>query len=209
MSSVTMASALAADAPLPALHTDRLVLRPFEAGDAAQVEALAGAREVADTTLTIPHPYPKGGATMWIATHGAAWTARTQATYAIVDRGTDALRGAAGIALSMPNSRGELGYWIGVPYWNRGYCTEAVGALMAFGFQSLGLHRLEARHFIRNPASGRVMQKLGMTLEGIHREAYLRWDRFEDVAMYGILRDEWNALNEQNEQGGRSPTTAA
>jgi [ribosomal protein S5]-alanine N-acetyltransferase len=205
MTSVTMASALTADAPIPVLRTERLVLRPFELRDAPDVERLAGAREVADTTLTIPHPYPTGGGAMWIATHGPAWTARTIATYAVADRATDALLGAAGIMLSMPHSRGELGYWIGMPYWNRGYCTEAVRALMAFGFQSLGLHRLEARHFTRNPASGRVMQKLGMTLEGIHRDAFQRWDRFEDVAMYGILRDEWIAIN----NGSGRPSTAS
>jgi RimJ/RimL family protein N-acetyltransferase len=196
---------LAPDAPPPVLRTERLTLRPFEVRDAPDVERLAGDREVADTTLTIPHPYPKGGAAMWIATHRPAWTARTLATYAVVDRDTDALRGAAGIMLSMPHSRGELGYWIGVPYWNRGYCTEAVRALMAFGFESLGLHRLEARHFTRNPASGRVMQKLGMTLEGIQRGAFQRWERFEDVAMYGILRDEWNAAS----GGGRSSPAKA
>jgi RimJ/RimL family protein N-acetyltransferase len=140
---------------------------------------------------------------MWIATHASAWTARTIATYAVADRTTDALLGAVGIMLSMPHSRGELGYWIGIPYWNRGYCTEAVRALMAFAFRSLGLHRLEARHFTRNPASGRVMQKLGMTLEGTHRDAFLRWDRFEDVAMYGILRDEWSSMNDES---GRSST---
>jgi RimJ/RimL family protein N-acetyltransferase len=186
-----MSSPLASNAPQPTLYTERLALRPFDVRDAPDVERLAGAREVADGTLTIPHPYPKGGGEMWIATHPPAWEARTLATFAVVDRATDELRGAAGIMLSMPHARGELGYWIGVPFWNRGYCTEAVRALMRFGFEALDLHRLEARHFTRNPASGRVMQKLGMTLEGVHRDAFLRWDRFEDVAVYGILRDEW------------------
>jgi RimJ/RimL family protein N-acetyltransferase len=130
---------------------------------------------------------------MWIATHLQAWKDRNTVTYAIVDQATDELRGAIGIMLALPHHRGELGYWVGVPFWNRGYCTEAAQALMSFGFDVLGLHRLEARHFTRNPASGRVMQKLGMTLEGIHREAFYRWDKFEDVAMYALLRDEWAA----------------
>ena len=63
----------------------------------------------------------------------------------------------------MDDRRAELGYWIGVPWWNRGYATEAGRALLDFGFGTLGLHRIMAHHMMRNPASGRVMQKLGMT----------------------------------------------
>ena len=89
------------------------------------------------------------------------------------------------------HARAELGYWVGVPYWNRGVATEAARALVAFGFGALGLHRVQARHLTRNPASGRVMQKLGMRLEGVHREAVRKWDRFEDLAMYAVLAREW------------------
>jgi RimJ/RimL family protein N-acetyltransferase len=191
--------ALAPGAPQPVLRAERLVLRPFEVRDAPDVQRLAGAREVADTTLNIPHPYPDGGAELWIKTHPPAWAARAGVTYAITDAGSDALHGAIGLALSPPNKRGELGYWIGTPFWNRGYCTEAARALLSFGFESLGLHRIEARHLTRNPASGRVMQKIGMTLEGVQRDAFYRRDQFETVAMYGILRDEWLATRRADE----------
>jgi RimJ/RimL family protein N-acetyltransferase len=169
------------------------VLRPFEARDTADIQRLAGAFEVADTTLTIPHPYPDGAAQMWIATHEPAWAERTLATFAIADRETDQLRGAIGLMLAMPHLRAEMGYWVGVPFWNRGYCTEAVRTILEFGFDALGLHRIEARHLTRNPSSGRVMQKAGMTKEGVNRGAFLKRDAFEDVAMYAILRDEWLA----------------
>jgi RimJ/RimL family protein N-acetyltransferase len=78
-----------------------------------------------------------------------------------------------------------------VPYWNRGYCTEASRAVIELGFTQLGLHRIQARHLTRNPASGRVMQKLGMQPEGVNRDAILKNDRFEDLATYAILADEW------------------
>jgi [ribosomal protein S5]-alanine N-acetyltransferase len=84
-----------------------------------------------------------------------------------------------------------MGYWIGVPYWGRGYCTEAAGALLAHAFGPLGLHRVHATHLTRNPASGRVMQKLGMRHEGRMREHFLKWGVFEDVERYGILDREW------------------
>jgi ribosomal-protein-alanine N-acetyltransferase len=179
---------------LPRLQTERLVLRPFDASDGAAVERLAGAREVADTTLTIPHPYPSGGGAYWIATHAAAWSSRDSLVLAICQHEAPCeLLGAISLQLSLPHSRGELGYWIGLPNWGKGFATEAARALTAYAFTEVGLHRVEARHFTRNPASGRVLQKLGMRLEGIHREAYLRWGRFEDVATYAILAPEWKA----------------
>jgi ribosomal-protein-alanine N-acetyltransferase len=175
----------------PTLHTDRLVLRPFRLTDAAAVQELAGAREIADTTVSIPHPYPDGAAEAWIGTHADAWEVGTHASFAITGKDGDSLMGAIGLVVSRANACAELGYWIAKPHWQHGYCTEAAQAMVAFGFEALGLHRVEARHFVRNPASGRVMQKLGMTPEGIQREAVRKWDRFEDLAVYAILASEW------------------
>lgn len=167
------------------------MLRPFGFDDALAVQVLAGAREVADTTLHIPHPYPTGAAEQWIATHPATWETGTGVTYAITDAGTGVLMGAVGLTINPPHARGELGYWLGVPYWNRGYCTEAARAVVELGFAQLGLHRIQARYLTRNPASGRVMQKLGMRSEGVNRGAIRKHDRFEDLAVYAILADEW------------------
>jgi ribosomal-protein-alanine N-acetyltransferase len=175
---------------LPVLRTARLELRPFVPGDAPRVMELAGAREIADTTLTIPHPYPEGAAEGWIATHQQAWEAGSGLTLAMVDRSADAVVGAIGLTIKTEHASSELGYWVGVPYWNSGFCTEAARAVLDFAFDVLGLHRVQARHLMRNPASGRVMQKLGMRLEGVHRESVRKWDRFEDLAVYGILANE-------------------
>jgi len=175
----------------PILRTTRLTLRPFEVDDALGVQLLAGAREVADTTLHIPHPYPSGAAEQWIATHAGEWANGTGATYAITDGTTGELIGAIGLTIAPPHARGELGYWIGLPFWNRGYCTEAALTMLELGFGLLGLHRIQARHLTRNPASGRVMQKIGMQPEGINRHWMRKNERFEDLAMYAILADEW------------------
>jgi C_GCAxxG_C_C family probable redox protein len=69
--------------------------------------------------------------------------------------------------------------------------AEAATAILTYGFEVLQLHRIYARYFTRNHASGRIMQKLGMTFEGIQREHFYKGDRFEDVAHYGILRQQW------------------
>lgn len=180
----------------PTLCTRRLLLRPLGAGDAEAVRVLAGAREIADTTLTIPHPYPDGAADEWITGQRPAWLAGAAATYAITDAADGALVGCIGLAIAPEHRSAELGYWVGVPWWNRGYCTEAGRAILDLAFGELELHRVEARHFTRNEASGRVMQKLGMRFEGIQREALRRWDRFEDVAVYAILEHEWPGSDE-------------
>ncbi len=177
----------------PILHTERLILRPFHREDGLRVEELAGKKEVADTTLTIPHPYPAGGGETWIATHHEEWESGAGVTYAIVEKETNALVGCIGLSINAKHRHGELGYWVGPEYWNRGYCTEAARALLAMGFNNLQLYRIESRHFARNPSSGRVMEKLGMKREGFQRGAMLKQDTFEDLVLYGILEPDWRS----------------
>jgi RimJ/RimL family protein N-acetyltransferase len=172
---------------LPTLTTARLVLRPFAPADAAEVQRLAGAREIAATTLTVPHPYPDSAAEAWIGTHVPAWAERRSLTLAVTLGGEGTLIGAVGLALVMEDRRAELGYWIGLPWWNRGYATEASRAVVDFGLSALGLHRVMARHMARNPSSGRVMEKIGMTKEGVLRHHALKWGEFEDLVVYAVL----------------------
>ncbi len=178
-------------AKLPILETARLILRPFEASDAKTVQRLAGDRAVAEYTANIPHPYEDGMADEWISGHQPAFEAGKSATFAIVLREPRELIGAVGLGIERRFDRAELGYWIGRPYWNKGFCTEAAKAVLRFAFLDLQLHRVHASHFAGNPASGRVMQKLGMTHEGVSREHVKRWGRYDDLARYGILSSEW------------------
>jgi RimJ/RimL family protein N-acetyltransferase len=107
------------------------------------------------------------------------------------------------LAISREHSRAELGYWIGVPYWRRGFATEAGRSIVRFGFEELGLHRVQARHLERNPASGSVLRKLGMQLEGIHRHAVRKWGVFEDVALYSVLITDWRQETTAARPGAR------
>ncbi|HET9948093.1 MAG TPA: GNAT family N-acetyltransferase, partial [Longimicrobiales bacterium] len=134
-----------------------------------------------------PHPYEEGMAEAWIATHEPEWLAHGHMTLAVTTPDVG-LVGAIGMRVSAKHRRGELGYWIGVPYWGRGYATEAAAALVRFGFDALGLNRIQARHMTRNPASGRVLEKIGMRPEGVQREWMLAHGRFEDTAVWAILR---------------------
>jgi ribosomal-protein-alanine N-acetyltransferase len=176
----------------PTLRTERLVLRSFTLDDAPRVQELAGAREVAATTLNMPYPYEDGMAEAWIGTHAAAWETRDRLTLAIAHESAGLLGGIA-LNLALRHRRAELGYWIGMPYWNHGYATEAAAAVLAFGFGELGLNRIRGRCFATNPASGKVLRKLGMLHEGTMREDVVRWDRFHDLECYAILAREWRA----------------
>lgn len=176
---------------LPTITTQRLLLRPFAHEDAPVVQRLAGDRRIADTTLAIPHPYPEGAAEAWIATHEAAWELGRGMVLAVVLRHTGELAGAIGLTIQPEHRSAELGYWIGVEYWNHGYCTEAARAVIAFAFTQLDLNRVHAHHFARNPASGRVLVKSGLKPEGSRAAAVMKWGRPEDICLYGVSRAEW------------------
>jgi len=175
----------------PTIRSARLVLRPYVDTDADDVQRLAGDPRVADTTLTIPHPYPDGVAEMWIATHEAAWLSGRGAVFAVTQVDDGRLLGTVGLTIRPEQRSAELGYWIGLPFWGRGYCTEAARAIVDFGFTVLSIDRIHAHHFERNPASGRVMQKVGMVEEFFRRAAIEKRGVREDIRGYVIARALW------------------
>jgi ribosomal-protein-alanine N-acetyltransferase len=183
------------DSAIPTLTTDRLTLRPFELTDAPLIQQFVGAREVAATTLNIPHPYEDDMAEAWMQGHLKDWLDQKNLVLAISNE-TDGLVGAISLKLEMIHRRAELGYWIGVPFWNLGYATEAAAAIMQFGFVELSLNRIEAQYFENNVASGRVMQKLGMTHEGVLRKHVIKDGVALDSIRYGILRSEYESNRE-------------
>jgi [ribosomal protein S5]-alanine N-acetyltransferase len=92
------------------------------------------------------------------------------------------LLGTVSLSITPEDEAAELGFWLGTPFWNKGYCTEAAAEVVRYGFEELRLRRVYGRHLGSNPASGRVMQKLGMRREGLLREHVEKWGRFEVVA---------------------------
>lgn len=177
----------------PILSTERLTLRPFTLDDAPRVQELAGNRDLASTTLNLPHPYEDGMAEQWIGGHQAQFESEQAVNYAIVLSSQNLLVGAISLMqINQRHQRAEIGYWVGKSYWNQGYCTEAAHAVLHYAFDVLGLKRVYAYHFPRNPASGRVMQKIGMRHEGCLRQHVERWGQWEYLEVYGILRDEYS-----------------
>ena len=173
--------------PFPELKTDRLLLRKFQLSDAPNLQRLAGAKEVAAGTF-LPHPYENGMAEQWIADQEQAREGDSAVSFAITLADNATFIGSISLDIVQSHRHARLGYWLGVPYWNQGYGTEAVNAVLRYGFMQLNLHRIYSPHFQGNAASGRVLQKVGMTYEGRMREQYVRFDRFVDLELYGMLQ---------------------
>ena len=165
-----------------------IALRQFRAADAPRVQLLAGEREVAETTAVIPYPYPHGAASAWIASQEHARAAGTEYTYAITEAGCELLVGAIGLRPGASEHE-SFGYWVGRPYWNRGYATAAAQAIIVLAFEFLDLDELTASHLARNPASGRVMEKCGMGM--LRFETRDHRGASEDFCVRGIARDAW------------------
>jgi ribosomal-protein-alanine N-acetyltransferase len=171
----------------PTLETARLRLRPYSQADIAELLPLIGTREVAVTTLRIAHPYTEQDARSFLALTGEP----DKIWVAITLRSNSRQIGGIGLRVDDQHQHAELGYWLGVSYWGQGYATEAANEMLRYGFESLNLHRIFASHFGHNPASGRILTKLGMRHEGIQRQHIRKWDKFVDSELYGILRHEW------------------
>lgn len=183
-----LASATPATGPQPRLTTPRLVLRPFALADAPTVQDLLSDAEIAAGTLRIPHPYPAGAAAEWIAGLAPKWAEGRFAAWALADAESDEVRGAISLRLATTHRRAEVGYWVARAAWGQGYATEAVRAMIAYGFDVLKLHRIEGHCYTENPASARVMQRAGMRHEGRVRGAVFRDGVPRDLELYGIIQ---------------------
>ncbi|MEQ1753409.1 MAG: GNAT family N-acetyltransferase [Micropepsaceae bacterium] len=138
--------------------TERLVLRAIEAIDRVRLVELANNWRVAKNLSTMPFPYTQAAADDWIGKQDQLWSSGKALPLAITMGGS--LIGGIGISVR-DHEEWELGYWLGEPYWNRGYASEAASAVRDHAFETLKLDRIVAGHFADNHASGRILGKLG------------------------------------------------
>jgi len=150
----------------PTLETERLVLRPLTPEDGATVARLAGSREIADTTISIPHPYSEKQARAWIAARTSQSSTGKEMVFGVAIRQDAQLIGAVGLReMDTEHAQAEMGFWIGVPSWGRGYATEAGLASITFGFADAGLEEIVSFTSAANVRSRAVMERIGMTHE--------------------------------------------
>lgn len=178
----------------PAINTGRLILRPWTMADAEDLHRLAGHREIADTMISVPHPFSLDHACNWISSHALSFEQGEAVHFAIELNASRSLAGAVELrAISREHCHGELSLWIAPDFWGQGFATGSAIAVIRHGFEQLGLNRIQAFHMVRNPGSGRVLEKIGMRREGVLRQLVRKWGQFEDVVLMAILREDWIA----------------
>ena len=145
------------------LETERLLLRPPRAADIGHFLPLLKDYDVAKNLSKVPHPYTEDNASAFIVYAANAWASGKDFIFAVLRKTPRAYIGTCGVH---PEPDWEFGYWFGKPYWGQGYASEATGRLVAFAFEELVADRLTAGWFHDNPASGRVLEKLGCATDG-------------------------------------------
>ena len=111
--------------------------------------------------------------------------------FAITNSADNAFMGDIGLRVNERFNRAELGFWLGEPFWNQGYMSEAIPAVIKFGFRELKLHKIVARHLPNNPASGRVMIKNGMIKEGELKDHVRRKGKYLSLIQYRLTKPEY------------------
>ncbi|MCA1040087.1 GNAT family N-acetyltransferase [Bacillus infantis] len=167
--------------------TDRLLLRLFQVSDAETVAKLCDNYNLYKSTLYLPYPYSLNDALSWMEHHRENFNEDKSYELAVTGKETGELFGAIALSNNQRFRHGELAYWIGEEYWGKGYATEAAQAMVRFAFEEKNYHRVFARYFESNPASGRVMEKLGMKEEGVLADHVRKEGRYESLVCYGLI----------------------
>lgn len=171
----------------PMIETERLILSQLEEKDIPFITEYLQHRIYSDLTSNIPYPYTENDAVFWLKISKEAFENNTGYTFGIRNK-EGRIIGAIGLH-DRDDDKAELGYWIGMSYWNKGFVTEAAKAIIDFGFNELGFNKIFATHLLHNPASGRIMEKIGMKQEAVLKEEVKKDGEYFDLIMYSIFKD--------------------
>lgn len=183
-------------ASFPVLSTERLVLNQVLYSDINAIKDLAGHPKIAETTLNIPSSYTIQDATNWINGIYEGYKKNTQITFAIRTKHYLTLMGAISLKINQKFNNAEIGYWVGVPYWNKGYATEVLARIIRFCFEDLLLHKIFATYLAHNEPSGKVMRKNGMVREGVLKDHIKKGEKYFDLIQYRLTKSEFQTISE-------------
>lgn len=174
------------------LETARLKLVPYEFAFADDIYEVVKQKEIADTMIMIPHPYPREVVEQWITYLQQSFKRGTAYEFAVFLKADGRYIGNCGLVeVSKAHRNAEVGYFFDVNEWGKGYATEACQSILAYGFEEHHLNRIYSRCMVRNGASRRVMEKSGMVFEGRHRQEFLKDDTYEDMDYLAILAEDY------------------
>lgn len=175
----------------PKIETDRLILRHMKLSDAKDMYDYAQRSEVTRYLLWAPHEsleYTRS----YLKQVERCYRQGTFHDFGVILKENNRLIGTCGFArIDEPNATAEAGYVLNPDYWGNGIATEALSAVIALGFEKKGFNRIESRYMVDNQASRRVMEKSGMTFEGVLRQSIFVRDGYEDIGVCSILRSDY------------------
>ena len=180
---------------------DKISLEPVTLRHAEDIQRLASDPLIVETTA-LPSPYPANGARTWIEELLEPRRKNGQEFAYAVKREDGMFLGVCGFnRVPVDKARVEIGYWIGVPYWGRGYATEACRQALNLAFSTMGFQSLYAPILARNKASQRVLEKLGFRhIRTYPNTVYAKWPKEEVLVEYALSRDEWVVLHTEHHQ---------
>ena len=181
---------------LPTLETERLILRPLRMQDAQDLYAYASDPAVSRHVLWDTHK-SLSESRGFLRSAIRQYRRGLPGSFAIELKASGRMIGTIGFMwVNVDSKSAEVGYSLNREYWNQGIMTEALNAVIAFGFDELHLNRIEAQHETDNPASGQVMLHAGMQYEGTLRQRLMNKGRLVDVKLYSILRSDPRNTND-------------
>ena len=161
----------------------QMSIRCIDRTDINDIVRLANDEAIARMTAQLPYPYTMAHAETWLSYLD---TADHEHVFAVCHN--EEFIGVIGVVHEPEHERAELGYWLGQPYWNKGYMTAAADMAIAYAFTVLGVQKIYARCFSDNPGSARVLEKNGFVREGFLKDHCIRMGQTKDVLCYGLLK---------------------
>ena len=184
----------------PILKTKRLILDQIKPSDIPNIVAYAGNIKIVENTRSMPYPYHEEDAISWMHVANSGFKAKDNYMFAIRFSDTLSFIGGIGLTIDQENNRAELGYWLAEDFWNMGLTTEAVKAIIKFGFEELKLNKIFAVYLTSNEASGKVMIKNRMVKEAefkdhdVKRGHTIEDNIYVSLYQYRMTRSEYESL---------------
>ncbi len=179
---------------LPELTTPRLTLRRMLVSDTEDMYAYASRLDVTQYLTWYPHP-DRDYTREYLQYLGNRYSAGMFYDWAIVYEPDCKMVGTCGFtSFNCTADSAEVGYVLNPEYWGKGIAQEALQRVLRFGFENLKLHRIEAKYIEENERSRRLMERVGMTFEGVIREGMLIKGNYVNVGVCAILDREWQAM---------------
>jgi RimJ/RimL family protein N-acetyltransferase len=187
------------------IRSERLRLEAPSLRRIDEYRPLLNDREVSRWLLRVPWPYRPADARSHILRARRTRRLGTDLALAIIEQASDRLVGGIGLHhVELEHRHAEIGYWLGRPFWGKGYGSEAVETLLRVCFDDLRLHRVEAGVFRGNARSQHVLEKAGFLAEGNRREAFLKRGVWQDDLLFGLLESEWRRRRSKSVRSGRA-----